>query len=45
MVTSVAISLSGLIFAWRIAFRFDRLPPERRYAAYVAGLFAAPSCW
>jgi hypothetical protein len=41
MVTSVAISLSGLIFAWRIAFRLTYSRPERRYAAYVAGLFAA----
>jgi hypothetical protein len=41
MVTSVAISLSGLVFAWRIAFRLTGSPPERRYASYVAGLFAA----
>jgi hypothetical protein len=41
MVTSVAISLSGLIFAWRIAFRLTAADPARRYAAYVAGLFAA----
>jgi hypothetical protein len=41
MVTSVAISLSGLIFAWRIAFRLTYSRPERRYAAYIAGLFAA----
>ena len=41
MVTSVAISLSGLIFAWRIAFRLTYSRPERRYASYVAGLFAA----
>lgn len=41
MVTSVAISLSGLVFAWRIAFRFTDADPERRYAAYAAGLFAA----
>jgi hypothetical protein len=41
MVTSVAISLSGPIFAWRIAFRLTDSRPERRYAAYVAGLFAA----
>ena len=40
MVTSVAISLSGLIFAWRIAFRLTYSRPERRYASYVAGLFA-----
>jgi hypothetical protein len=41
MVTSVAISLSGLIFAWRIAFRLTYSRPERRYASYVAGLAAA----
>ena len=41
MVTSVAISLSGLIFAWRIAFRLTDSRPERRYASYVAGLVAA----
>jgi hypothetical protein len=41
MVTSVAISLSGLIFAWRIAFRLTYSRPERRYASYVAGLCAA----
>jgi hypothetical protein len=41
MVTSVAISLSGPLFAWRIAFRLTGADPERRYAAYAAGLFAA----
>jgi hypothetical protein len=41
MVTSVAISLCGPIFAWRIAFRVTAADPARRYAAYVAGLFAA----
>ncbi|HTU88167.1 MAG TPA: hypothetical protein VMF57_21485 [Solirubrobacteraceae bacterium] len=41
MVTAVAISLSGPIFAWRIAFRLTDSRPERRYASYVAGLFAA----
>lgn len=43
MVTSVAISLSGPIFAWRIAFRLTGADPARRYASYVAGLFAAMS--
>jgi hypothetical protein len=43
MVTSVAISLSGAIFAWRIAFRLTEAAPERRYAAYAAGAFAAVS--
>jgi hypothetical protein len=41
MVTAVAISLSGPVFAWRIAFRLTGAAPERRYAAYAAGLFAA----
>jgi hypothetical protein len=41
MVTSVAISLSGPIFAWRIAFRLTGADPARRYASYAAGLFAA----
>jgi hypothetical protein len=41
MITSVAISLSGVVFAWRIAFRLADAPPQRRYASYVAGLFAA----
>ncbi|HTX33021.1 MAG TPA: hypothetical protein VMD09_16685 [Solirubrobacteraceae bacterium] len=41
MVTSIAISLCGPIFAWRIAFRLTPADPARRYAAYVAGLFAA----
>ena len=41
MITSVAISLSGVIFAWRIAFRLTNASPERRYAAYAAGAFAA----
>jgi hypothetical protein len=40
MVTSVAISLSGVIFAWRIAFKLTGADPARRYAAYAAGLFA-----
>ena len=41
MIASVAISLSGPLFAWRIAFRLTGANPERRYAAYAAGLFAA----
>jgi hypothetical protein len=40
MITSVAISLSGVVFAWRIAFRLTEAPPARRYAAYAAGAFA-----
>jgi hypothetical protein len=41
MVTSVAISLAGPVFAWRIAFRLTNADPARRYAAYAAGLCAA----
>jgi hypothetical protein len=40
MISSVAISLSGFVFAWRIAFRLTDAPPEHRYAAYAAGAFA-----
>jgi hypothetical protein len=40
MVTAVAISLSGFVFAWRIAFKLTAASPERRYAAYAAGAFA-----
>jgi hypothetical protein len=40
MITSFAISLSGAVFAWRVAFALVDAPPERRYAAYVAGLVA-----
>ena len=40
MITSVAISLSGVVFAARIAYRVTDAPPERRWAAYVAGAFA-----
>lgn len=41
MVTAAAFALAGPIFAWRIAFRLTDAPPERRYASYAAGLFAA----
>ena len=41
MISSVAISLSGVVFAWRIAFRLTDAAPQKRYACYVAGLFAA----
>jgi hypothetical protein len=40
MITSVAISLSGVIFAARIAYKLTDAPPERSWAAYVAGAFA-----
>jgi hypothetical protein len=41
MVFSVAVSLAGPVFAWRIAFRLTGADPARRYAAYAAGLSAA----
>ena len=40
MITSVAMSLSGVIFAGRIAYRLTAAPPERRYAAIAAAVFA-----
>ncbi|MDQ6606836.1 MAG: hypothetical protein M3Z06_09870 [Actinomycetota bacterium] len=40
MITAVAVSLSGAIFAWRIAWRLVDPPPQRRYAGYAAGVFA-----
>jgi hypothetical protein len=41
MVTSAAISLSGMWFAARLAYRLTAAPAERRWAGIVAGLFAA----
>ncbi len=41
MILSVAVSLSGLVFAWRIAERLTAAPPARRWAGYAAGAFAA----
>lgn len=40
MITSTAIALSGVIFAGRIAYRLTDAPPERRYAAIAAAVFA-----
>ncbi|MGH2867508.1 MAG: hypothetical protein ACRDNK_08065 [Solirubrobacteraceae bacterium] len=40
MITSVAISLSGVVFAARIAYRLTDAPAERRWAGLVAGAFA-----
>jgi hypothetical protein len=40
MVTSVAVSLTGVIFAGRIAYRLTAAEPERRYAALIAAAFA-----
>jgi hypothetical protein len=41
LITAVAISLSGAIFAGRIAYRLTDAPPERRWAGYVAAGLAA----
>ena len=40
MVTAVALSLAGVVFAWRVAFALVDAPPRRRYASYVAGFVA-----
>jgi hypothetical protein len=40
MITSAAVSLSGVVFAGRIAYKLTDAPPERRWAAWVAAIFA-----
>ena len=40
MVTDVASTLAGCVFAARIAYRLTGPTPRRRYAPYVAGAFA-----
>ncbi len=40
MVTAVALSLSGVIFAGRIAYRLTYTDSEHRYAAIAAAVFA-----
>ncbi len=40
LITAVAISLSGVVFAARIANHLTAAPPERRWAGWVAGAFA-----
>jgi hypothetical protein len=40
MFTSVAVSLSGVLFAARIAYRLTAAPADRRYAGLIAGAFA-----
>ena len=37
MITAVAVSLSGVVFAARIAYRVVSEGAERRWPAYVAG--------
>jgi hypothetical protein len=41
MVTAVAISLSGMVFAARLAYRLTAAPAGRRWAAILAALVAA----
>jgi hypothetical protein len=41
MVTSVGVSLSGMVFAARIAYRLVDAPPGRRWAGVAAAIFAA----
>jgi hypothetical protein len=41
LITAVAISLSGAVFAGRIAYRLVDAPPDRRWAAWVAAIVAA----
>ncbi len=40
MITVVAVSLAGVVFAARIAYRLTDAGPGRRYAAIAAGVFA-----
>ena len=40
MITSLAISLAGAVFAGRIAYHLTGAPSDRRWPAIVAGLFA-----
>ena len=40
MITAVAVALSGVVFAARIAYRLTDAGPQRRWAGWVAGAFA-----
>jgi hypothetical protein len=40
MILSCAVALSGCVFAARIAFRLTDAPADRRWAAWVAAVFA-----
>jgi hypothetical protein len=40
MIASAAIALSGAVFAGRIAYRLTAPPPDRRWAGWVAAVFA-----
>jgi hypothetical protein len=41
MITSVAVSLGGMVYAGRIAYRLTAARSDRRYAALAAGALAA----
>jgi hypothetical protein len=41
MVTAVGVSIAGMVFAARIAYRLVDAPPDRRWARVVAAVFAA----
>jgi hypothetical protein len=41
MITALAVSLSGSVFAARIAYRLTDAPADRRWAAWVGAAFAA----
>ncbi len=40
MIAAVALSLSGVVFAGRIAYRLTDAPPERRWVGIAAAVFA-----
>ena len=40
MITAVALSLSGVVFAGRIAYRLTDAPPEQRWVGIAAAVFA-----
>jgi hypothetical protein len=40
MATACAIALSGAVFAGRIVYRLTEPPPQRRWAAWIAAVFA-----
>ena len=40
MITSAAVALSGMVFAGRIVYKLTDAPPERRWSAIVAAVFA-----
>ncbi len=43
MTTAFAISLSGLLFAWRVAYQLVAPGPDRQWAGHLAGFTAALS--